>query len=390
MTGTATSSWSDLLARLAALRTDSPEIVSCYLRLEASDRIRRRYFVALKTAIRRLEQTLEVLPLDHDQRTRIREDLDRVLELADDTANLPHAPGVAVFACAALGLFEVVPLPRVHHTRVSVDRVPHTREVVSAVEEFGRLLVAVVDRARARFFEVSAFDCEELPGTLAEAARGGKFHADRADAPGTGERTYHHRIRRELHRHFATVCRRLEELAAPRPLRGIVLAGPGTTPRELVRFLPARLRDSLLGLARLNPTEVTPAQVRAEALRLRLEHERARERTLVAEMEQGLATGWAVNGARETLRALNRGQVRTLLVRADVSGWGFRCEDSGRLVLSKAECRNEGRPLPVADLVSEAIEEALQQHVTVVVLDDPEARASVDGLAAVLRFRGGS
>ncbi len=388
MTATAVPTWSELLDRLAELRVEGPEIVSCYIRLEPHDRIRRRYLLALKTAVRRLEQTLDGLGLDREERLRIQRDLERILELAGDTAGLPHTPGLAVFACSALGLFEVIPLPRVHHTRVSADRVAHTREVVSAAEEFGRLLVAVADRVRARFFEVSAFGCEELPGEVSEATRGGKFHSDRADSPGTGERTFHHRIRKELHRHCAAVVSRLQDLAGSRPLRGLVLAGPGTMPRELARFLPGRLQDQLLGIARLNPTEVTPARVRTEALRLRVEHERAKERALVAELESGIATGWAVNGARETLRALSRGQVRTLLVRADVSGWGFRCEASGRLVLSRAECRNEGRPIPVADLVSEAIEEALRQHVAVVVLDDPEARAPVDGVAAVLRFRG--
>ena len=105
------------------------------------------------------------------------------------------------------------------------------------------------------------------------------------------------------------------------------------------------------------------------------------------EVEQGVGTGWAVNGARPTLLALSRGQVRRLIVPSGQGGAGFRCADTGRLVLAKADCRGEGEPVPVPDMVSEALDEAFRQHVEVEMIDDPDARERVDGLAAVLRFR---
>ena len=94
-----------------------------------------------------------------------------------------------------------------------------------------------------------------------------------------------------------------------------------------------------------------------------------------------------MNGSRPALRALARGQVRTLLIRTDVTGSGYRCPDSGRLVLSAAECRGEGTRQPVANLVNEAIEEALGQGVAVSVIHAPELAAAIDGLVAELRFR---
>jgi peptide subunit release factor 1 (eRF1) len=76
-----------------------------------------------------------------------------------------------------------------------------------------------------------------------------------------------------------------------------------------------------------------------------------------------------------------------LLVAANQTGWGFRCADSGRLVLARADCRGEGPPIPVSDVVNEALEEALQQGAEVRVIDDPEAAGRLDGMAALLRFR---
>jgi len=107
----------------------------------------------------------------------------------------------------------------------------------------------------------------------------------------------------------------------------------------------------------------------------------------VERLEQALSTGWAVKGAADTLRALARGQIRVLLVSDGAGGAGFRCRDTGQLVATKTECRGAGRPLPIANLVDHAIEDAIRQRAEVVVLDDPKLAAKLDTLAATLRFR---
>ena len=111
------------------------------------------------------------------------------------------------------------------------------------------------------------------------------------------------------------------------------------------------------------------------------------ERNLVGEMREGLGSGWSVNGMTPTLRALSRGQVRALLVHADAGEPGFRCSGSGRLALTERDCRGEGDPIPVLDVVDDAIEEVLRQGVDVNVVFEPEARGAIEGLAGLLRFR---
>jgi peptide subunit release factor 1 (eRF1) len=143
----------------------------------------------------------------------------------------------------------------------------------------------------------------------------------------------------------------------------------------------------VIGTARLNPKDASPAVVHGATLAVREEYERAAERALVREMLDAVGTGWALNGLTPTLRALSRGQVRSLLVNADAAGPGFRCSDSGRLALTERDCRGEGTPIPVLDVVDDAIEEALRQGVDLNVVYEPDARESIDGLGALLRFR---
>ena len=93
-----------------------------------------------------------------------------------------------------------------------------------------------------------------------------------------------------------------------------------------------------------------------------------------------------MDGVEATLKALSRGQVRTLLVDQDATATGFRMATSGRLTTTPSGLRTEGEPLPIADLLDDAIEDALRQRARVqVVSGDLAARFS--HIAAILRFR---
>src|SRR2546428_739548 len=76
-------------------------------------------------------------------------------------------------------------------------------------------------------------------------------------------------------------------------------------------------------------------------------------------VREGLGSGWAVNGVEPSLKALQRGQVRTLLADGQ--------DDDQR--------------------IDDAVEDAFAQRVQVDVVYDERARKVVDGLAGLLRFR---
>ena len=377
----------DELERLRGLRAPDRVFLSCYVHLGVQDRIRARYRIEVRDAVRRLTQFLDQSGVAHAQREQLQRDLERIEHWLGDTKNLPHAPAMALFACEALDIFRVVPLPRVRATRLLLDQRPRIAELVATVHEFGRIVAVTVDRTHARFFELTLPETRELSGLALSAPRGGRFHSSRGDAPGWGERDYHGRRLEERHRRAIAVSDVLAQLVAQSSCQGIVIAGPARATAEQLRFLPRQLRRLIIGTPPLNPTSVTPAQVRKAALAARAEAERHEERALVAEFEEAMGQGWAVNGVAPTLGALARGQLRLLVVRAGQSGWGFRCAETGRLVPARADCRAEGEPEPVADLVNEAIEVAMEGGVDVMVVDDPDAAAALDGIAGVLRFR---
>src|SRR2546428_132630 len=307
------------IERLSRVQPGAYHVVSCYLKLEPRDKPRGKYLIKIKNRIREALAALQRQELERALRAQVAADLERVQAYFGEPTRVPAARGIALFACGALELFEALPLPHVHRSRLAVAPVPLVRELVALEEEFGTILVAACDRTSARFFEVTAYDVGELPSLTAEATRPGKFHGERQAkrgnmlAGGFGEHNYHMRIRVERQRHYAQVADRIFQIHTQRPLAGLVVAGIGVDAAALLPHLHTYLHDLVLGVVRLNPKRVAAAEVREAALSLREERERAWERAHAEAVREGVGTGWAVNGIDPTLKALQRGQVRTLL-----------------------------------------------------------------------------
>ncbi|HEU5303232.1 MAG TPA: hypothetical protein VFU40_01200 [Gemmatimonadales bacterium] len=376
-----------LLQRLTSIERGKYRIVSCYVRLEPQDRVRDSYLISFKDAMKGLQADPARMALPRDQRLAVDRDVTRMLRYLGHPQSLPYSPGLALYACEELDLFEAIALVRVHRTRLILDDTPWIAELLETSRESAPILAVVGDRRHARFFEITPAGSTELAGLVVISRRGGKFHSDRADAPGWGEHDYQQRLEQEHHRHYDNVVQQVEALLRDRAIRGVVLAGPADHTSALARFFPEPLARHILGAVRLNPTAVAVAQLEAAALAAAVEHERSVLAGELTALDGAVGEGWAVNGPRETLRALHRGQARTLYIREDLGGGGFRCSATGRLVLARGECQGEGEPQPVRDVVDEAIEEALRQGVRVVIVPDSEAAKAVDGLAAALRFR---
>src|SRR5882672_1540080 len=342
--------------RLAAIDPGPYWVVTCYLKLEPRDRTRGKYLIKMKNRVKETADALSKQSLGHADREAIAADLQRVLNYLEEPNHLPSTRAIAIFASQGLDLFETLPLPHVHRSRLAVEHEPLVRELVALDEEFGTILVVVYDRTAARFFEVTAYDCVELTALPAiDASRASKFHGS------AGEHNYHMRIRTEKQRFYAQIADRVFSIHRVRPLAGLLIGGVGPDGGAVIPHLHTYLHDLVMGVVKLNPKTATKAEVRDAALALREDRERAWERAHAEALKDGVPEGWAVNGVDPTLKALSRGQVRTLLADGQ--------DDDPR--------------------IDEAVEEALRQRSQVDVLYDEKARRVVQGLATLLRFRRG-
>ena len=382
MTGDVHAALTELLAH-----GDRGWVVSCYQKLEPADRSGEKYRIKLKNRLRRAGERLAIMGFSHADREMVGEALGRIEEFFRHGTNLDGGRGVAVFA--GRNCFRAVRLPYVLRSRVLVDRSPVVSELVALAERGSRVLVAVADRRAARLFAVDLEGVEELDGLFApEATRPHRFHPERGNAPGVGEFRFHSRIREEKHRHLARVADAVERAFRARAFDGVVVGGIGVNAGALLPHLHTEVRDAVLGVLRLNPKEATAADIRARSMELWSESSEVAAADAVGELAGLVETGWAVNGVEVTLRALARGQVRTLIADHDAELPGFRLSVSARLTTHGSGAKAEGEPLPVADVIDDAIEDALRQRARVAVVRGDPARV-FDRLAGILRFRAG-
>src|SRR5574341_1295081 len=160
----------ETIHRLTQIEPGRHWVVSCYLKLEPRDKTAGKYRIKIKNRVRQAEEWLARQELPREEREAAQQDLGRVTAYFAQPLRLPASRGVAVFASSGLDLFEVLPLPHVHRSRLAVDRTPLVRELVALEEEFGRIAVVAADRTSARFFLVTAFGAEELPALAATGA----------------------------------------------------------------------------------------------------------------------------------------------------------------------------------------------------------------------------
>jgi len=374
-----------ILAELLSLGESRGWVVSCYQKLEPADRAGEKYRIKVKNRLRRAAERLDILGFSRADREAVAGELDRIETFFRNSSNLSGGRGIAVFA--AQGFFRSVVLPYVLKSRVMVDRTPVVGELVALTEGGSRLLAAVADRRSARFFDVGLESVVELDGVAAlDSTRPRRFHPERGASPGVGEYRFHNRIREERHRHLAYVAEAAAEHLRSKHFDGLVIGGVGVDASALLPHLGPALSARVLGVLHLAPRTASPAEIRDRAMELLADAALRASAEAVAELVSQRGTGWAVESTEPTLRALARGQVRTLVVDGDAVVPGFRCSGSGRLTEVPSSGRGEGETVPIADLLDDAIEDALRQRARVAVVRGEDARR-FDRLAGILRFR---
>jgi peptide chain release factor subunit 1 len=378
----------DMLAALAELleRSGTSDwTVTCYQKLEPADRNGEKYRIKLKNRLRRTAERLDILGLGHAEREAVRKALAAIEDFFQHPENLDGGRGIAVFAGPKY--FKAVTLPYVLKSRILVDRTPVVGELVHLSESRHRVLAVAMDRRSARFFDVWFNTVTELTGLFAPATRPARFHPERDDAPGVGEYRFHTRIREEKHRHMARIAEAVSARLRAERYDALLIGGTSAEEQALTRYLSPAVTDRIaIGHVTLPAKQVTPAEIAAHAAEF-LDREAARrvERDLAA-FTEARGTGWAVDGVEATLEALHRGQVAALLVDHDAEMPGYRLSKSGRLTTEPAASRSEGEPVPVADVLDDAIEDALRQRARVAVVRGTPAKRFAR-LAGMLRFQ---
>ena len=310
-------------------------------------------------------------------------DLRRIEDWVRAGFDRSRTKGLAIFACSARDLFEVVELPVPVHDRVTVNHVPALAQLQAVLEDHGPIAVLLADRQRARLFVFELGELVDRSEVIDELPRG-------YDEPGERDRgtpTAH--VDALAHAHLRNAADVAWRVFAERPFAHLAVGAPEPIARELEALLHPYLRDRLCGRV---PAGVgiasTIGEVRAAALAIEHEVDRRREAELVRKLRDWSGSGGrAVVGLAATLQALNDRRAEHLLVSDGYREEGWRCPTSGALAAVGPTSPVTGERMErVDDVVEDAIEAALTQGCNVEICVGVADLDVVGRIGALLRY----
>jgi len=367
------------LSELAKIERAPGPVVSVYLDTRWADEHHRdRARIFLKNELRRARDAEGAMgaPADLDW---VEAEAGSLLE----ERSIPDTPGVALFACAALGLREVLRARVPFREAFVVGDAPYLRPLIVVAEETPATVVAFVDGTSARLIAVDADGAGEE--VLLESDVPG--HHRRGGWALLAQSRYQRHILEHRGRHFEAVAQALVELTDAHASTRIVLAGGARTIAAFRKHVPAGLAGRIVGGVPAARYEGASAIVprAAELLHRRgEEQETADGDAILSEAAKG---GRAVAGLEPTLEAVGRGAAHRCYILAAFREPGGACAHCDGLQPGAAErCRVCGQPIRPVDLGEAIVNRVIAAGGTVETVARHEGLERVGGVAAALRY----
>jgi peptide subunit release factor 1 (eRF1) len=315
-----------------------------------------------------------------------RADMDRILHLSGELrSNGTH--GKAVFACAAQNIWREYDVPAsLPGTQLFVDRHFHLKPIAHLLGALPLLGVVLVDRHRARIFDLRLGELTEREDLFHPVPRRGRSDGFAGYDGGHAQR----RVEDETRQHFKNVAETLKTLLEKGVFEKWILACQDSHLSLLEPQLHSYVSQALIGRFHADVGHITRDEIRTRAQQIVERWQSDRRRDLVGQaVGQARSNGLGVTGLRRVLRALELGEVQTLLLGENLQAHAVECSGCGHidahLVSSCPVC---GRATQEIVDVGEAILPWVirRDTETFYVKDDPEFD-KVGNIAALLRFR---
>ncbi len=363
----------DHVSRLASLR--GPGIVSVYLNTRWADEHQRdRTRVFLTRELRRAREAAVAAP---DDLQWVEQEGRALIE----QARLTEAHGVALFACQALGLREVIPVRARFQEAFVVAERPDLRQLIGVLDDYASAMVVFIDGESARLVPLHATGADEEVRLEGEVPG----HHRRGGWAQLAQSRYARHIETHRAEHFEAVAQALTEVVEAQGIRRILLAGQEDRLAAFREHLPDRLQPLVVGYIHAGRWESTSEILARAVARLEL-HERSDEAADVDEVLTEAAKGGRATAGARTLEAARRAAIHRLYILAGLRRSGRECERCGGLQETGSACGLCGGSTREVDLGAALVDRVLATGGTVETLAEHSGLAAAGGIAARLRY----
>jgi peptide chain release factor subunit 1 len=312
-------------------------------------------------------------------------DLDRVLDLATNLRGSNR--GKAVFACSAQNFWREYELPpQLGGTHIYLQPRFQLKPLAALLGAQPALSVAVVDRQRARFFDLRLDDLRERGAIVHMLSRNGSSYGFNGYEAGHAER----RVSEEALQHFKAVSERLRTDFERGVWERLIVGCQDVNWAEFESHLHPYVKQRLIGRFSADVASVSNEEIRdhAGALLNQWIAERASTKANEA-VDLAKSNGRGVTGLRRVLQALEAGEVQSIFLGENYSARAVECPNCGhldaRLVPLCVACGHSTREL--TDVCDAIIPIAIRRDIELFYLKEHTDLDSAGNIAALLRFR---
>jgi peptide subunit release factor 1 (eRF1) len=362
------------IRELASIRADRAPVTSCYLDVDG------RKFVRQQDLVHETERLLRQARARHDGDESVQADLGRIERLVRDGIDRSHVRGLAIFACDAEDLWQVIELPVPVHSRIVVNQAPAVGQLEAVLREPEPIGVLMADRQRARMFVFEMGKLVDRSELFDALDRGDRGERDRGIDPAQ----LHDQHTQAHLRNAASVA---FDVWREHKFAHLALAAPDQLASDLEASLHPYLRERLSGRIGV-PMAAGHTEVLAAAQAIEAEVERRREAALVERLRAAVhADRRAVAGLEPVIGALNDHRVDTLVVSHGYAAPGWRCDACDVLAVIGRRCKRcSGEMVEVDDLVEDAVKHALSRSCQVEICVGNADLDVLGRIGALLRF----
>jgi peptide chain release factor subunit 1 len=375
----------DEIRELAAFQADQSKgacALSFYFQPDPpQDRSHRREAIVAKDVVKQALKSAAA----QGKNGSLHADLDRVLDLATNLRG--NAKGRAVFACSAQNFWREFELPpHLGSTHIYLESRFQLKPLAALLGAQPALSVAMVDRQRARIFDLRLHDMHERAATVHMLSRSASNYGYNGYEGGHAER----RVAEEALHHFKAVAERLRiDLEKGLWERLIVGCHDSNWP-EFEPHLHQYVKQRLIGRFSADVASVSNEEIREHAGAILNQWIQERASTKVSEtLDQAKSNSRGVTGLRRVLQALETGEVQSIFLSENYSARAVECTHCGHLdahvVAFCVACGHPTREL--ADICDAMIPIAIRCDIELFYLKENDGLDRAGNIAALLRFR---
>jgi peptide chain release factor subunit 1 len=375
----------DEIRELAAFQADETKgacALSFYLQPDPpQDRSHRREAIVAKDVVKQALKSAAA----QGKNGSLHADLDRVLDLATNLRG--NTRGRAVFACSVQNFWKEYELPpHLGGTHIYLQPRFQLKPLAALLGAQPELCVAMVDRQRARFFDLRLDDLRERGAIVHMLSRNASSYGYNGYEAGHAER----RVSEEALQHFKAVSERLRTDFEKGLGQRLIVGCQDANWPEFESHLHPYVKQRLIGRFSADVASVSNEEIRerADAVLNRWIAERAATKVSEA-LDLAKSNGRGVTGLRRVLQALETGEVQSIFLTENYSARAVECPHCGHLdahlVAWCVACGHRTREL--ADICDAIIPLAIRRDIELFCLKENDELNRAGNIAALLRFR---